>query len=254
MYDHRSTHGPGGTQGQRASAAGTPGKTTLTEQLNGGAEPVATAASHHRHKKKDLLEKLHEGLKKAGESIADKIKDKLAEEPEKLLEKLLKKLETKAEGTIKDGLGDGAKSCLSQAEIDHVVAAINTTRLIGAFHVLHGLDKAVLAERKSLRDKDESIVHKAKDLFNNVSDALDALGKFSDAMDKANRQIHQLHAVVARCKARPVPHVNPQLKPFTVPKPQELPEQLHLPPDVVHHKPSIHIQIGPLGGVQIGSG
>jgi hypothetical protein len=253
MYDQRSTHGPGGTQVQRASAAGTPGKTTLTEQLNGGAEPVATAASH-RHKKKDLLEKLHEALKKAGETIADKVKDKLAEEPEKLLDKLLKKLETKADDTIKDGLGDGAKSCLSQAEIDHVVAAINTTRLIAGFHVLHGLDKAVLAERASLHDKDESIVNKAKDLFHNVGDALDALGKFSDAMDRANRQIHQLHGVVARCKARPVPRVNPQLKPFTVPRPQDVPEQLHLPPDVVHHKPSFHIQIGPLGGVQIGSG
>ena len=43
MFDQRSAHGPG-TQVQRASAAGTPGKTTLTEQLKSSHEPEATAA------------------------------------------------------------------------------------------------------------------------------------------------------------------------------------------------------------------
>lgn len=249
MYDQRDAHGSG-MQVQRASAAGTPGKTTLTEQLNGGAEPVAAAAS--RHKKKGILQVLHEVLHKAADKIKDKISDKVAEAPEKLLEKLLEKVEKAADHAIGHGLKEGAEGCLSQAEIDHVVAAINTTRLIAAFHLLDDLDKATLAEIQSLRS-DESIIEKGKDLFNNLGDALDALNKFSDAMDTANGHINQLHKVVARCRARPVPHVNPQLKPFTVPKFQELPKQIPLPPDVVHHKPSFHIHIDPLNGISVGA-
>lgn len=249
MYDQRNAHGPG-TQVQRASAAGTPGKTTLTGQLNGGAEPVATAASHH--KRKGLLQVLHEVLHKAADKIKEKISDKVAEAPEKLLEKLLSKLEKAADHAIDHGLAEGAQGCLSQAEIDHVVAAINTTRLIAAFHLLHDLDKATLAEIQSL-GSDESIIEKAKDLFHNLGDALDALNKFGGAMDTANDHIHQLHKLVARCRARPVPHVNPQLKPFIVPRFKELPNQIPLPPDVVHHKPSFHIHIDPLNGISVGA-
>lgn len=248
MYDQRNAHGPGGTQVQRASAAGTPGKTTLTGQLNGGAEPTATAASHH--KKKGLLQALHDVLHKAADKIKEKISDKVKEAPEKLLEKLLAKLEKSADHAIDHGLAEGAKSCLSQAEIDHVVAAINTTRLIAAFHLLDDLDKATLAEIQSL-GSDESIIEKGKDLFNNLGDALGALNKFGGAMDTANDHINQLHKLVARCRARPVPHVNPQLKPFIVPKFQELPKQIPLPPDVVHHKPSFHIHIDPLHGISV---
>lgn len=252
MYDQRNVGGPGGTQVQRASAAGTPGKTTLTEQLNGGAEPMATAARHHE--KKGLLDALHEALHKAAEKIRDKISEKIAEAPEKQLDKLLEKLEQAADHTIDDGLHDGAKSCLSQAEIDHVVAAINTTRLIAAFHLLDDVDKATLAEIKSLQSK-ESLVEKGVEFVENLGDALSALNKFSHAMGTANGHLSRLHKVVARCRARPVPHVNPQLQPFTAPEVHKLPQTIHLPPDVEHPGPPIQIHISPKligGGVGVG--
>jgi hypothetical protein len=249
MYDKHNVDGPGGTQVQRASAGGAPGKTTLTEKLNGDG-PTATAASHHE--KKGLLDKLHEALKEAGDKVKEKIADKIAEAPEKQLDKLLEKLEKTADHTIEHGLDDGDKSCLSQAEINRIQAALNTTRLIAAFHMIDDLDKATLAEIKSLHS-DESLAKKVVHFIHNLADALDALNKFGRAMDTANRQLGRLHKQAARC--RPAARINPKLKPFTVPQFQQLPETIHLPPDIEHEGPPIHIHISPRligGGVGVG--
>jgi hypothetical protein len=257
MFDQRNVGGPGGTQVQRASAGGTPGKTTLTEQLNGGADPTATAAADPTataasDKKKGLLGTLHEALQEAGDKIKEKISDKIAEAPEKLLDKLLEKREKKAEDTIDQGLEDGDQTCLSQAEISRIEAALNTTRLIAAFHMLDDLDKATLAEIKSI-DSDKSIIDKGVEFIHNLDDALGALNKFAQAMETANGQLSRLHEQAARCQ--PAVRINPQLKPFTVPNVQQLPPTIQLPPDIEHPTPPPQIHIPPPligGGVGVG--
>jgi hypothetical protein len=232
MYDQRNAHGPG-TQVQRASAAGAPGKTTLTEQLNGGAEPIATAASSPS--KKDLLHQLHHALHTIGEKIRDKISDAVAEAPEKLLNKLLKKAESKAEHTIKNGLAKGEKSCLTPEEIAHVEAAIHRTRMIAAFNLLKDLDKATLAESDSIQSH-ESADKKGKDLQKYIDDAVKAAKEFKKAMDEADTNVTKLQNV-AVC----------QIQQFEVPQFQALPYQVVLPPferpkpdEKPHVGPSIH--------------
>ena len=233
---HEVVPGKGSTPTVADSASA--GKTTQVQLA-----PVASAASAHHHKEglvEAALHGLHEGLKKGAEKIGEAVSDKIKEAPDKAVEKLLKRLEDAADDEIARNLRPNDKSCLNQASINDVEAAINTHRLIAAYHMLHDVDKAVLAELSELKSH-ESAGKKALGFIHHVGDALKALQSYGDAIAKANAQYNRLLKQAARC--RPIARINPQLRPLHLPKFHELPDSIHLPPDIDKPHPPIHIPI-----------
>jgi hypothetical protein len=240
---HETAAGKGSTPNDTAGAAASPGKTTQVQLRSAEGGPVASDASAH-DKKKGLVEAaldgLHEALKKGAEKVGEAVSDKVKEAPDKAVEKLLERLEGAADDEISKNLRPNDKSCLNQASINDVEAAINTHRLIAAYHMVHDIDKAVLAELSELKSH-ESVAKKAIGFIHHVGDALKALNTYGDAIAKANAQYARLLKQAARC--RPIARINPQLKPLHLPKFHTLPDTIHLPPDIDKPHPPIHIPI-----------
>lgn len=243
----REHHGADSEQAHGAPAAdhGSVGKSPLV------GEPVATAASGNKSKKEKhgILENLHAALDKEEKKLKGKVIGRIAGLAADKINKLLTGAESDADKAISDHLKLDDKSCLNQDTIDLLVAAFNTKRLFASLRAVTAIDKAVLAEKKSL-EGDGSTVEKIGDAFKNGKDVLDAFGKYADELRKANSQYDRMATQAAKCRAR----INPLFRKVPVPElnTKKFPDSLPIVPDVHAHEhspPHIHLNLNGTIGI-----